>query len=315
MKIIGTGSAIPRREVTNDMLAEFLDTSDDWISTRTGIKSRRVLSTDEDLTQLAIQAAKEALKDAKIDASELDYILCHNVSNDFETPALACVIQGAINAHCPSLDLNGACSGFIFTLDCANGLMKAGRAKKILIVCAEHMTKMTDWTRRESCVLFGDGAGAIIITDEGPDCEISISTTYSEALSCNARVVTTPFSQQEEKYAKLVMKGREVFKLAVQSSAHDIQEVMDKAHVTAGDVKFFMLHQANLRIVDAIKSHLDQPEEKFPHNIEKRGNTSSASVPLLLDEVNKQNLIKEGDILVFSAFGAGFSSGACLIRW
>ncbi|MBO7507565.1 MAG: ketoacyl-ACP synthase III [Paludibacteraceae bacterium] len=316
MKIIGTGSAIPRRKVTNEMLTEFLETSDEWISTRTGIKSRRVLSTDEDVTQLAIKASEEALKDAHLDATELDYIICHNVDNDYKTPALACVIQGAIKAKCPCVDMNGACAGFIFSLDCANGLMKAGRAKKILVVCAEHMTKLTDWTRRESCVLFGDGAGAVILTDEGPDCEISLSTvSNSDALYCNAGVKETPFSHQEKKYDKLTMKGKEVFKFAVQSSSHDIQQVMDKAKVTADDVSYFVLHQANLRIVDAIRTYMNQTEEKFPHNIERRGNTSSASVPLLLDEMNKNGQLKEGDIVVFSAFGAGFSSGACLMRW
>lgn len=315
MKIIGTGSAIPKMEVTNEMLTGFLDTSDEWISTRTGIKSRRVLSTGEDITELSIQASLKALENAHICADDLDYIICHNVANDHKTPALACVIQGAINANCPCVDMNGACTGYIFALDFANSLMKAGRARNVLIVCAEQMSKLADWSRRESCILFGDGAGATIVSNEGEECEISLSTQYSDALYCYAETIDTPFDKQGKKYDKLTMKGKEVFKLAVQNSANDIMHVLEKAKMKADDVKYFVLHQANLRILDSIRSQMNQPEEKFPHNIEKRGNTSSASIPLLLDEMNQNNRIKSGDTLVFSAFGAGFSSGACLIKW
>lgn len=315
MKILGTGSAIPNKEVTNEMLTKFLDTSDEWISTRTGIRSRRVLSSGECITDLAIQAAREALENAHMGVSELDYIICHNVMNDQKTPALACVIQGAIQAQCPCVDMNGACTGYIFALDFANSLMKSGRANKILIVCAEEMSKLTDWERRESCVLFGDGAGATIVSSDGYDCKISLTTHYSDALFCKSEKSDTPFKKEEETYARLTMKGRDVFKLAVQNSANDILSVLGKAGITADEVDYYLLHQANLRIIDSIRNQMNQPEEKFPHNIERRGNTSSASIPLLLDEMNKKEKLRQGDTLVFSAFGAGFSSGACLLKW
>lgn len=315
MKILGTGSAIPKLEVTNDDLTKFLDTSDEWISTRTGIKSRRVLSDGETITDLAIESVKQALAEAKVDAKDLDYIICHNIINDRCVPGMSCIIQGAIGAECPCVDTNAACTGFIYSLDLADALMKAGKAKKILIICAEEMSMMIDWERRESCVLFGDGAGAVVVSDEGGECAIKVTASYTPALNCNIKQGDTPFRKDATVYNKLEMSGRDVFKLAVHNSSNDIQTVLEASHTSAGEVKFFILHQANLRITEAIRSFLDQPEEKFPHNIEHRGNTSSASVLLLLDELNKAGKIQRGDTIVFSAFGAGFTSGACLLKW
>lgn len=315
MRILGTGSAIPKLEVTNDDLTKFLDTSDEWISTRTGIKSRHILSEGETLTDLAAEATRQALADAKVDAKDLDYIICHNIMNDRCIPGMGCIIQGIIGATCPCIDTNAACTGFIYALDHADALMKAGKANKILIICAEQMSMMIDWERRESCVLFGDGAGAVVVSNEGEDCAVKVTACYTPALNCNVKQGDTPFRKDATTYDKLEMAGREVFKLAAHNSCNDIQTVLDASHATASDVKFFILHQANLRIVEAIRSFLDQPEEKFPHNIEHRGNTSSASVLLLLDELNKAGKIQRGDTIVFSAFGAGFTSGACLMKW
>ena len=314
MKIIGTGSALPHLVVTNDDLSKFLDTNDEWIRTRTGIQSRNILST-ETITELAIKACLDCIKNAKIDVQDIDYILCHSVISDAIIPALSTFIHDAIGTDCPTLDLNGACTGFIYALDIADSLIKAQKAKNVLIVCAEEPSKFVDWTKRETCVLFGDGAGAVIVSEGGFDSKIHLKTKHTDALYCGANYGNSPFDKQEMKDPFLYMKGRDVFKLAVQSSKKDIDYVLEKAGMTYDDVNYFLLHQANMRIIDFIKEQFGLSCEKFPHNIEYTGNTSSASIPLLLDEMNKNEQLKDGDVLVFSAFGAGFTSGACLIKW
>ncbi|MDR1112870.1 MAG: beta-ketoacyl-ACP synthase 3 [Bacteroidales bacterium] len=315
MKIIGTGSALPSLSVTNDMLSRFLDTDDHWIQTRTGIQQRRVISK-ESLKELAVKATQNALDDAGLTAADLDYILCSNIANNYVTPALSCIIQGEIEATCPCLDLNGACAGFLYALDIAEAFLNSYQDKNILIVCAEEPTRFVNWNERSTSVLFGDGAGAVVVT-KGTNLKALTLTTTSkvDVLYYRRLLESTPYAANAEGTEPLVMHGKDVFKLAVSSSVADVKKVMQEAGITCDDVSYFLLHQANIRIIDSIREHLNQPHDKFPQNIEKYGNTSSASIPILLDELSRANKIKSKSMLVMSAFGAGFCTGACAIEW
>lgn len=316
MKIIGTGKALPSLSVTNNMLASFLDTSDNWIYTRTGIKERRLLST-ENLVDLATAASQNALKDANMQAEDIDFIICSNVANHYVTPALSCILQGNINATCPCIDINGACSGFLYALDMAEAYLSTKKnITNILIVCAEEPSRFTNWQERDTSVLFGDGAAAVIVSHGNNLKSINLTSSCKvEVLYYQRKLEKTPYEKKTEETRPLVMQGKEVFKTAVTSSISDIELVMDMAQITPKDVKYFVLHQANIRIIDSIRNHFNQPEEKFPHNIEHYGNTSSASIPILLDDLRKSKQLKNGDLLVLSAFGAGFTTGACVIEW
>lgn len=315
MKIIGTGSVLPKKIVTNDMLSEFLDTSDAWIYPRTGIKHRHVIS-DEKLEDMAVEAAKKALDDAGMDASELDYLICSNVVNEYITPSLSCIIQGAIGATCPCLDINCACAGFMYALDIAETHYQAGKVKNVLIVCAEEPTRMTSWKDRNVCVLFGDGAGAAVLTEGDNIKGIKLSAASATEKLYQKRVLEpTPYITKEEHSESLQMKGQDVFKFAVKASSGDIRYLIDELGIQADDIDKYLLHQANIRIINSIREQLNQPEEKFPHNVETHGNSSSASCPILLDECNRQGLLKKGDLIALSAFGAGFISGAVIMEW
>lgn len=315
MKIVGTGSVIPKKIVTNDMLSEFLDTSDSWIYPRTGIKHRHVIS-DEKLEDMAIEAARKALDNAGMKAEDLDFIICSNVVNEYVTPSLSCIIQGGIGASCPCIDINCACAGFIYALDLAESYNKAGKVKNVLIVCAEEPTRMTSWKDRNVCVLFGDGAGAAVLTEGN-----NIKGTKLSAASATDKLYQirtlepTPYVTKEEVNIPLQMKGQDVFKFAVKASSGDIKYLLNELNMTPDNVDKYLLHQANIRIINSIKDQLEQPEEKFPHNVESHGNSSSASCPILLDECNRNGVIKKGDIIALSAFGAGFISGAAIMEW
>ncbi len=314
MKIIGTGSVIPKQIVTNDMLSEFLDTSDAWIYPRTGIKYRHVIS-DEKLEDMAIEAARKALDDAGMKAEELDFIICSNVVNEYVTPSLSCIIQGGIGATCPCIDINCACAGFIYALDLAEAQYKAGRVKNVLIVCAEEPTRMTSWKDRNVCVLFGDGAGAAVLTEGDNIKGIKLSAASATDKLYQIRTLEpTPYITKEEQNISLQMKGQDVFKFAVKASSGDIKYLLDKLDMKAEDVDKYLLHQANIRIIHAIRDYLEQPDEKFPTNVENHGNSSSASCPILLDECRRKGTVKKGDILALSAFGAGFISGAAIME-
>lgn len=316
MKILGTGSAVPELIVTNNMLAEFLDTSDEWIQTRTGIKERRLLSS-EDLTELSTKASNNALENAGITAEDLDFIICSNVANNYVTPALGCIVQGEIGANCPTIDINAACTGFIYALDIAESFFRSKNdINNILILCAEEPSRYTNWQERDTCILFADAAAAVVVT-RGDNLKATYLHTSCkvEPLYYQRALEPTPFNKKEEGNAPLIMNGRDVYKLAISSSVTDIKAVLKKAEITADDVDKFILHQANIRIIDTIRIKLNQPEEKFPHNIEHYGNTSSATIPLLMDELNRAGKLKKGEILVLSAFGAGFTTGACVLEW
>ena len=315
MKIIGTGSAHPQCCVTNTMLEQFLETTDEWITERTGIKERLVISSEK-LEDMAVIAANKALEDANLTAADIDFIICSNVVNEYVTPALSCIIQGKIGATCPTLDINAACAGFIFAMDMAEDKIRCKKAKNILIVCAEEPSRMVSWENRSTCVLFGDGAGAAVVT-EGDELKAIRLTTSSltDVLYYQRSLEPTPYISKEENYEPLVMRGREVFKHAVTNSCRDIRKLLSQTGLQPEDIKYYVLHQANRRIIDSIRNFLGVDEERVPHNVERYGNISSAALPALLDELNREGKLQKGDKLVFSAFGAGFTTGACVIEW
>lgn len=320
MKIIGTGSALPKKVVTNDMLSEFLETSDEWITTRTGIRTRHII-TDERFEDLATEAAAQAIESAGLCPDDIDYIICSNVSNLYVTPHLSSIIMGNLGMKgplCPTFDVNAACVGFVQSLDVCDALLATGRARNILLVAAEECTRFCDWTDRNCSVLFGDGAGAVVLT-KGDSLIASKLTTIPmpDVIVYKNPMEATPFETGEgiDTHSPLVMKGREVFRMAVTSAARDIAEVAASAGLTLDDIDHFLLHQANLRINEAIRENLKQPQEKFPTNVQRFGNTSSASIPLLLDEGIREGRIKQGDTILMSAFGAGFVSGVVILKY
>jgi len=315
VRILGTGSALPALAVTNDDLAKFLDTSDEWIRTRTGIGERRVITTESSLS-LAMEAALRALENAHLAAHNLDMIIVSASQGEAITPSTASMLQGAIGASCPAFDINGACSGFIYALDVADAYIRSGKARTILVLCAETLSRMCDWTDRATCVLFGDGAGAAIV-GEGDGLIAAKIGTYSNVDVLNAfpNPGNSPFQKEKRPASPLYMAGHDVYKFAVSTSSADLRALAEQTGTALDDISHFILHQANMRIVEAVRTRLKQPKEKFAHNIERTGNTSSASVPILLDEVNRSGALKTGDLVALSAFGAGLTSGAALLRW
>lgn len=315
MKIIGTGRAHPSTVVTNAMLEKFLDTSDEWIKTRTGMSERRVISSEK-LEDLAADAARKAIENADLKAEDIDYIICSNVVNEYITPGLSCIIQGAIGARCACVDVNAACSGFIYALDMADDRLKSGKAQNILVVAAEEPTRMVDWSDRSLCVLFGDGAGAVVVTQgEGLLCSRLTTQSKVDCLHYVRKLEPTPYINKEEYGAPMYMNGKEVFKTAVLSSSRDIKVLLSRAGLKPSDVKYYILHQANMRIIEAIANWLKLDLSYFPHNVDYCGNTSSASIPLLLDEMARDGKLQKGDKILMSAFGAGFTTGACILEW
>lgn len=315
MKIIGTGRAHPAKVVTNSMLEQFLDTSDEWIRTRTGMAERRVISSER-LEDLAAEASRQAIEDAGLQPTDIDYIICSNVVNEYITPALSCIVQGAIGAKCACVDINAACSGFIYALDMADDRIRSGKAKNVLVLAAEEPTRMVDWGDRSLCVLFGDGAGAVVVT-EGDALIGSRLTTVSktDCLHYLRRLEPTPYITKEENSGPMYMNGKEVFKTAVLSSSRDIKSLLDGAGLQPSDIKYYVLHQANMRIIEAIANWLKLDMSRFPTNVERCGNTSSASVAMLLDELSREGKLQRGDKILMSAFGAGFTTGACIMEW
>lgn len=315
MRILGTGSALPAFTLTNDRLTEFLDTSDEWIRSRTGISSRQVI-THESLLELGTAAAQRALDMAGLSAPDVDFILCTTVRGDMVTPSMGCLLQAALGASCPALDLNGACAGFVYALDMADALLKSGKARRVLIVSAEGMTRLVDWTDRATCVLFGDGAGAAVVDGEGGFFRARLSSSGDASpLNILPDPGNSPFAQEKTPARSLYMDGQEIYKFAVSHSTGDILRLAEESGFVPDQIDHFLLHQANRRIIDAVRARLKQPEEKFPANVAIRGNTSSASLPILLDEENRSGRFCKGELIAMSAFGAGLTTGACLIQW
>lgn len=315
MKIIGTGSALPQKEISNDMLAGFLETSDSWITTRTGIHTRRLLST-ETLRELATKAAQAALASSGLQASEIDYLICSNVANSYVSPSLGSILLGTLGCICPTFDLNGACAGLVYALDMADAFLKTNRARKILIVAAEQPSRFCDWHDRATSVLFGDGAAALVVTEGEGFIDFRLTgDTHTDVMYYKRSLEPTPYDCVKEKTTPLVMEGREVFRLAVEASIRDVDALLERNGLTGADIDMFLLHQANMRIIECIRQHLEQPKEKFPTNIQHYGNTSSASIGILMDELSRAGRLKNGATLLLSAFGGGFVTGAALMKW
>ncbi|OPJ63605.1 beta-ketoacyl-ACP synthase III [Clostridium oryzae] len=322
VKIKGTGRYVPDNIVTNFDLEKLVDTSDEWISTRTGIKERRI-SKGENTSDLAFKAAKKALESAEMSAEELDLIIVATVSPDAFTPATACIVQGLLGAkHAAAFDLNAACSGFVYAMQVAREMIKSGTYNNILIIGAEVLSKIIDWKDRNTCVLFGDGAGAIILSssDEQGIMSIKLGADGSKghALKCDAVPVNNAFMDQVNQQNKLrfiSMEGREVFRFATTVMAEGIENILKDNSIDINEVKYIIPHQANYRIIDFTSKRLKVDISKFYINLQNYGNTSSATIPIALDELNEKGLLEKGDILIFVGFGGGLTHGAALVKW
>lgn len=317
-RIIGTGSAVPEQIVTNEDLSKIVETSDEWISSRSGIKERRV-AKEETTTSLAILAGKRALENAGIASEEIEVIIVATCTPDCFFPNTACQVQEAIGAkHAVAFDLSAACSGFLFALSTAQAYIKGGIYQKALIIGAETMSKMIDWSDRSTCVLFGDGAGAAVVSAEETGVLELVQKsdgTGKGVLSCKARETRNLLNHESETKEYLYMEGQPVFKFAVKTVPECVEEVLKKAEVKKEEIRYYILHQANSRIIQSVAKRLKEPEEKFPMNLSLYGNTSAASIPILLDEMNRNGMLNRGDKLVLSGFGAGLTWGAVLLEW
>jgi 3-oxoacyl-[acyl-carrier-protein] synthase-3 len=321
--IVGTGSALPEKVITNSDLEKLVDTSDQWITERTGIKERRQAASGQTTSALCIQAARRAMKMAGITARDLDMIICSTISPDMPLPSTAAFIQRGLGADSViSFDLAAACSGFLFGMTVAEQFICTGKAKYVLIVGAELLSRYLDYQDRATCVLFGDGVAAGIIGPVEPPSgllatEMHTDGHFAEYLYIPAGGTAKPAScetvKAREHYIK--MKGNELFKVAVRSLDDVCRHVLEKAGIAVGQLDLFVPHQANQRITDAVRERLGICPEKVFSNISRIGNTSSASIPLCLDECARSGRIKRGDLILMAAFGAGVTWGAALMRW
>ena len=305
-KIIGTGSAVPSRVLDNAELSTFLDTSDEWIRTRTGIRSRHIAQEGQTASALAAQAAKKAIADAGIAAEQIEAIIVATSTPDYIFPSTANLVQqeiGAERAAC--FDLSAACTGFLYAMSVADAYIKAGMYKKVLVIGAEVMSQVVDWKDRSVCVLFGDGAGAVVLGEDSSG--KSIFRLHCDSGSAQALTLG--------KENAVHMNGREIFSFAVRKVPESVKEVLEESETAKEQVKYFIIHQANARMIESIAKRLDVPVEKFPMNLETHGNTSAASIPVLLDELNRQNRLIPGDVLILSGFGGGLSWGSALLEW
>lgn len=318
IKIAGTGSHLPKLVVTNDDLATFMDTSDEWIYTRTGIRERH-LAKEETTASMACEASKKALVDAGMQAEDIDLIIVATITGDHITPSTACEVQAMLGADkATAFDINAACSGFVYALNTAYAYLSSGLYENALVVGVETLSKIMDWEDRSTCVLFGDGAGAVVVKraergiyvfDQGSD------GGKGMVLACKNRPVNNPYVKNDFVPDYVHMDGQEVYKFAVSTVPASINRVLDKAGVKAEEVDLFLLHQANIRILNSVSKRLAVSEEKFPISLDHCGNISAASVPILLDEVNKKGMLKEGNKIVLSGFGAGLTWGTILLEW
>lgn len=317
-KIIGTGRGIPKKAVTNEFLSTIMDTSDEWISSRTGIR-QRYIAIEETTTSMAVEAAEKAMADAGIKPDEIDIIIAGTVSGDMCFPSMACMVQKEIGANrAVAYDLSAGCSGFLFALNTAHAYIKSGIYECALIIGSETLSKMMDWNDRSTCVLFGDGAGAAIVRKA--DTGLIETVQYSdgskgEVLACKNRLQNNPFVKNETSLSYTYMEGQDVFKFAVKKVPECIIEVLQKAKTDIKEVDYFVLHQANKRIIQSVAKRLKIEEEKFPLNLQNYGNTSAASIPILLDEMKEDGLLKAGTKIIVSGFGAGLTWGAALIEF
>lgn len=304
-KICGTGSYVPPGVIENNDLAKMVDTNDEWIRERTGIIRRHRIA-QETTASMASMAAIKALEQSGRKPEEIDLILVSTISPQRVMPSAACEVQkqiGAVGATC--FDLNAACSGFLFAYNTAQAFIKSGLYKNVLVAGSESLSNLVDWKDRGTCILFGDGAGAAVLTAAEGEKISMVTHSYGdqgEALTCDAG-------------GQIRMDGREVFKFAVRQVPAAIHELLDQVGLETGQIDYFLLHQANKRIVEGVARKLGASVSQFPMNLQEYGNTSSASIPILLDEMNRKGMLKPGMKMVMAGFGAGLSCGATLVEW
>jgi len=323
-RITGTGSALPDKVVTNRDLERMVETSDEWITTRTGIKERRIAAEGEYTSTFAVEAARRALAMSGTGADELDLIVMGTVTPDYPFPATACIVQKELGAHkAAAFDLSAACSGFLYGLSIASTHIRAGVARKALVIGAEVLSRVVDWTDRNTCILFGDGAGAAVV--EACEGESGILSTHIfsdgthwDQLYLPAAGSRNPASCQrtiDDRLFYLRMDGNDVYKHAVRAMEEAAITAVNANGLSPSDISVFIPHQANRRIIDATAKRLGLCEDKVFVNLHTYGNTSAASIPIALDEANRSGVIKSGDIVLMDAFGGGFTYASALIRW
>lgn len=309
-RIIGTGSYLPPKVVTNDDLSKTIDTSDEWIITRTGIRERRIV-TNESTCDLGVIAANNALEMAGIDASELDLIILATTTPDKIFPATATILQKAIGANCPAFDLQAVCAGFIFALTTAEQYIKSGSYNKVLVIGSETMSRVINWKDRSTAILFGDGAGAVVLSDS-EETGILHSKLFSDGNYLSSLQVSNNYINE---IGFIEMKGSEVFKVAVSRLSSLAQETLKVCNMDSDELDWMVPHQANIRIISAVAKRINIPMNKVVLTLDKHGNTSAASIPLALDIAVRDGRIKKGQNLLFEGIGGGFSWGSVLVNY
>ncbi len=324
IRITGTGSALPDKILTNADIELLVDTSDEWITTRTGIKERRIAAAGEYTSTFAAEAARNAMKMAGAHLEEIDFIIVGTVTPDFPFPSTACLVQDLLGAtNATAFDLSAACSGFLYGLSIAEKFLRTGAAKKILVIGSEVLSRIVDWQDRNTCVLFGDGAGAVVLeTSEGGHSLLSTHTfsngTFWNLLyqpGCGSRNTADDSRTIDERLFYLKMEGNEVFKHAVRGMEEAAIKALDANGLTPEDISLMIPHQANLRIIDATAKRLGLGPDRFFTNLHRYGNTSSASIPIALDEANRQGVIRSDGTLLLVAFGGGLTYASALVKW
>jgi len=321
MSLIATGSYAPKLSLGNDHLTTLVDTSSEWIEKRTGIKSRNI-SGGENTSDLAYEAAKLAIENSDIELDDIDLVLVATITPDHFTPSTASIVQGKLGInHAIAFDLSAGCTGFVYALGVASSMINSGIAKNALIVGAEVLSKVIDYTDRNTCVIFGDGAGALVLTKElnKKIKDVYLRGEYDknhniqiQSVSVNNTLFT---SEIETSHPRLSMNGGEVYKFALGALNELIQVILDRNNLTSNDIKYIIPHQANFRIIEAVSKKLNIDIDKFYMNIENYGNTSSASIPIALAEINNLGLLQKGDKIILAGFGAGLTWGSILIEW
>lgn len=322
-KITGTGSYIPKSVMTNNDLAKMVDTTDEWITERTGIKQRRIAETSMATSDLALEASKRALRSAGLKPKDVDLILVATVTGDMALPSTACFLQGKLKAkHAAAFDVNAACSGFVYGLSVAHAYILAGMARRVLLVGAEILSRFTDWQDRSTCVLLGDGAGAVVLEASNDDSGIVAVDIYSDGtmwdlLHMPGGGAMNPASEEtvSKRMHYIRMKGNETFKVAVRTLEKIVVHTLRKNKVKPSQLTLLIPHQANLRIIQATAKRLGIPMDKVVVNIDKYGNTSAASIPIALDEAVRQGRVRSGDYIMLESFGGGLTWAAALIKW
>jgi 3-oxoacyl-[acyl-carrier-protein] synthase-3 len=320
--IISIGSAVPDKVLTNADLEKIVDTSDEWIRNMTGIRERRIAGENEATSDYAAKAAMVALDRAGLEPTDIDLIIVATITGDMPFPATASIVQNIIGAKCPAFDLSAGCSGWVYALATANGFISSGMYERVLVIGADLLTKITNWTDRGTCILFGDGAGAAVVAPVEPgmgliDFELGSDGAGANSLSIPVGGSRTPVTHEDldNHRNKLAMEGREVFKFAVKIQCEATERVLAKCGLTTADVDLIVPHQANMRIIESAVKRLGLPLEKFFVNLDRYGNTSGASIPIAIDEAVSSGKIKKGDTIVVVGFGAGLTWAAGVMKW